>query len=30
MGKLLMFSELSIHCDMFRPIWPSSGNTQYT
>ena len=25
-----MFSEFSIHCDMFRPIWPSSGNTQYT
>jgi hypothetical protein len=28
--KPLLFPEFSIKYDMFRPTWPSSGNTQYT
>jgi len=27
--KFLFFTEFSIEYDMFRPIWPSSSNTQY-
>ena len=28
--ELLSFSAFSTYYDMFRPTWPSSGNTQYT